>query len=109
MTYEEMLRQLLGAARLGVDFGLERVTDVLADLGIRTGGWGASGTSGDQRQGLDGGDARRDAAARRAAHRALHLAPPGPFTERIRIDGREADRDALAARYARVVGVAPPG
>jgi dihydrofolate synthase/folylpolyglutamate synthase len=110
MTYEEMLRQLLGASRLGMDLGLDRVTAVLAALGDPHRRLGriahVGGTNGKGSTAAMVAEMLLREGTRTGLYTSPHLAR---FTERIRIDGREADGTALAARFARVARVAPPG
>jgi dihydrofolate synthase / folylpolyglutamate synthase len=107
-AYEEMLGQLLGAARFGVRFGLERMRAALDALGAPDRALG--------RVALVGGTNGKGSTAamlalmltRHGLRAGLFTSPHlARFTERIRIDGREVDRAALAGRYRRMARVMP--
>ncbi len=105
-----MLGQLLGAARFGMDLGLARVATALERLGdpharvgrvAHIGGTNGKGSTAAMLEAMLRRDGRRT-----GLFTSPHLSR---FTERIRVDGREADPAALAERYGRVMAVAPEG
>ena len=94
-----LLARLPARARLGVELG-PRAGARGAGRARRTRerGFAARARRRHQRQGLDRGDGRGAPARRRAARRAsTPRRTCARFTERIRVDGREADGDRLAA------------
>jgi dihydrofolate synthase/folylpolyglutamate synthase len=102
MAYAELLRRLAGVRALGVDLGLGRMRDALARLGDPQRRFAAVQIAGTNGKGSTA--AMTDAILRAAGLRTgLYTSPHlCRFTERIRIDGREADGDGLAALDARV-------
>jgi dihydrofolate synthase/folylpolyglutamate synthase len=101
-TYADLLRRLGQLHRAGVDLGLDRIRAVLAALGdpqqrvvtVHIAGTNGKGSTA----------AMTDAILRAAGMRSgLYTSPHlSRFTERIRVDGREADGDRLAVLAERV-------
>ncbi len=78
--YADLLARLdVAAGTLGVEMGLDRVRRRAGAPRRSAAPVPDRPDRRHQRQGLDGGDGRGDPAAGRAAHRALHVAAPGPL------------------------------
>src|SRR5262249_52055254 len=106
--YGHLLERLAGVRTLGVELGLDRMRLALSRLGgpqarfaavqiARANGKGSSAAMAEA--------VLREAGLRTALYSSPHLAR---FTERIRIEGREADGDRLAALDRRVVATEVP-
>jgi dihydrofolate synthase/folylpolyglutamate synthase len=109
MTYAETVGYLCGLeATRGWDLKLERVRAALAVLGSPEAGYPAVLIAGTNGKGTTA--ALTAAAFERAGRRVgLYTSPHlVQFTERIRIDGREVERDAVVALVAKIRRVAPP-
>lgn len=102
LGYPAMLGRLDGLRTLGVDLGLGRVREVLARLGSPEACVPALQIAGSNGKGSTAAMAEsilRAAGLRTGLFTSPHLAR---FTERIRVSGREADGDRLAALDRRV-------
>lgn len=101
-TYADLLRRLAELRMAGVDLGLDRIRKVLEALGNPQRGVVTVHIAGTNGKGSTA--AMTDAIIRAAGLRSgLYTSPHlSRFTERIRIDGREADGDALAVLAERV-------
>ena len=108
MPYRDLLAQLAGVRALGVELGLDRVRAALARLGDPQKRFAAvqiAGTNG------KGSTAAMTEAVLRAHGLAcgLYTSPHlARFTERIRVDGIEADGDRLAEIGRRVAATGVP-
>jgi dihydrofolate synthase/folylpolyglutamate synthase len=108
MPYAELLARLAGVRTLGVDLGLDRMRLALARLGdpqARVAAVQIAGTNGKGSTAAMTEAVLREAGLRTGLYSSPHLAR---FTERIRIAGREADGDRLAALDRRVVETGVP-
>jgi dihydrofolate synthase/folylpolyglutamate synthase len=106
--YVDLLRRLDSIRALGVDLGLERVRAVLDRLGNPERAAPAvhiAGTNGKGSVAAMTDSILRSAGLRTGLYTSPHLSR---FTERIRIDGREADGDHLAALDVRIVETGVP-
>ncbi|HXT99995.1 MAG TPA: cyanophycin synthetase [Polyangia bacterium] len=95
--YAELLGRLAGVRTLGVDLGLERMRLALARLGDPQARFAAvqiAGTNGKGSTAAMTEAVLREAGLRTGLYSSPHLAR---FTERIRVDGQEANGDRLAA------------
>jgi dihydrofolate synthase/folylpolyglutamate synthase len=101
-TYADLLRQLADLRMAGVDLGLDRIRAVLEALGNPQRGVVTVHIAGTNGKGSTA--AMTDAILRAAGLRpGLYTSPHlSRFTERIRIDGREAEGDRLAVLAERV-------
>jgi dihydrofolate synthase/folylpolyglutamate synthase len=101
--YADLLARLDSAAQAhGVELGLDRVRRALAHLGDPQRRYAAVQIAGTNGKGSTAAMAEailREAGLRTGLYTSPHLAR---FTERIRVDGREADGDALAALDPRI-------
>ncbi|HEY2729825.1 MAG TPA: folylpolyglutamate synthase/dihydrofolate synthase family protein [Polyangia bacterium] len=106
--YTDLLARLEGARALGVELGLERVRRALTALGEPQRRFAAVQLAGTNGKGSTA--AMTEAILRAAGVRAgLHTSPHlSRFTERIRIDGAEADGDRLARQGARIAATRVP-
>jgi dihydrofolate synthase/folylpolyglutamate synthase len=101
-SYPDLLARLDSVRGLGVDLGLGRIQLALARLGDPQLGFGAVQIAGTNGKGSTAAMAEaifRAAGLRTGLFTSPHLAR---FTERIRVNGAEADGDRLAALDARV-------
>jgi dihydrofolate synthase/folylpolyglutamate synthase len=106
--YGDLLARLAAAQSLGVDLGLEAVRRALALLGdpqkrfaaVQIAGTNGKGSTAAMTEAI-----LRAAGLRTGLYTSPHLAR---FTERIRVDGREADGDRLAALDRRLVETGVP-
>src|SRR3954471_8257116 len=108
MPYAELLARLAGVRTLGVELGLDRMRLALARLGdpqTRFAAVQIAGTNGKGSTAAMTEAVLREAGVRTGLYTSPHLAR---FTERIRIDGREADGDRLAALDRRVAAIGVP-
>jgi hypothetical protein len=101
MTLEEILIGLaVPPERRGIRWGLERTEELLAGVGDPTPAFPCAPRRRHQRQGVGGGAVRRGAPGERGggpSGGAVHLAAPGRFNERIRVDGCRSPDEAIAA------------
>jgi dihydrofolate synthase/folylpolyglutamate synthase len=106
--YADLLARLERARALGVELGLERVRRALTALGEPQRRFAAVQLAGTNGKGSTA--AMTEAILRAAGVRAgLHTSPHlTRFTERIRIDGAEADGDRLARLDARIAATRVP-
>jgi len=96
-AYAQLLARLGDVRALGVDLGLDRMRLALARVGDPQARFAAvqiAGTNGKGSTSAMTEAVLREAGLRTGLYSSPHLAR---FTERIRIDGREADGDRLAA------------
>src|SRR3954471_4255436 len=96
MPYAELLARLAGVRTLGVELGLDRVRVALGRLGdpqTRFAAVQIAGTNGKGSTAAMADAVLREAGLRTGLYSSPHLAR---FTERIRVDGREADGVRLA-------------
>lgn len=108
MAYRELLAQLAATRALGVDLGLPRMRDALARLGDPQRRFAAVQIAGTNGKGSTAAMAEavlREHGWRTGLYTSPHLSR---FTERIRIDGREADGDRLAEVGQRVAATGVP-
>jgi len=106
--YADLLARLAAAQSLGVDLGLEPVRRALGLLGdpqkrfaaVQIAGTNGKGSTAAMTEAI-----LRGAGLRTGLYTSPHLAR---FTERIRVDGREADGDRLAALDRRLVETGVP-
>jgi dihydrofolate synthase/folylpolyglutamate synthase len=106
--YADLLARLEGARSLGVELGLERVREALGRLGDPQRRFAAVQIAGTNGKGSTAAMVEaifRAAGLRTGLYTSPHLAR---FTERIRIEGVEADGDRLAALDARVAACGVP-
>ena len=106
--YAGLLARLEGVRALGVDLGLDRVRVALARLGDPQARFAAVQIAGTNGKGSTAAMAEavlREAGLRTGLYSSPYLAR---FTERIRIDGKEADGDRLAALDRRIVATDVP-
>jgi len=106
--YADLLARLGDVRALGVDLGLDRVRLALARLGdpqTRFAAVQIAGTNGKGSTAAMTEAVLREAGLRTGLYSSPHLAR---FTERIRVDGREADGGRLAALDRRVVATEVP-
>ena len=106
--YAQLLARLAGVRALGVELGLDRMRLALARLGDPQARFAAvqiAGTNGKGSTAAMTEAVLREAGWRTGLYSSPHLAR---FTERIRIDDREADGDHLAALDRRVVATEVP-
>jgi dihydrofolate synthase/folylpolyglutamate synthase len=107
-SYRGLLARLDGLRTLGVDFGLERMVEALGRLGnperrlpaIQLAGTNGKGSTAAMTEAI-----LRAAGLRTGLFTSPHLSR---FTERIRIDGLEAEGDRLAALDRAVVATGIP-
>ncbi|MDB4980382.1 MAG: tetrahydrofolylpolyglutamate synthase, partial [Myxococcales bacterium] len=107
-TYADLLARLESVRALGVELGLERVRRALAALGepqrrllaVQLAGTNGKGSTSAMTESI-----LRAAGVRTGLYTSPHLSR---FTERIRVAGREADGDRLAALDARIVATGVP-
>ncbi len=107
-TYADLLARLESVRALGVELGLERVRRALAALGdpqrrftaVQLAGTNGKGSTSAMTESI-----LRAAGVRTGLYTSPHLSR---FTERIRVGGREADGDRLAALDARIVATGVP-
>jgi len=106
--YRRLLERLDGLRSLGVDFGLERMARALEKLGAPERRFPAIQIAGTNGKGSTA--AMTDAILRAAGWRTgLYTSPHlNRFTERIRVDGAEADGDRLARHGARIAATGVP-
>jgi dihydrofolate synthase/folylpolyglutamate synthase len=107
-SYAQLLARLDSVRGLGVDLGLDRIRLALARLGDPQLGFGAVQIAGTNGKGSTAAMAEamfRAAGLRTGLFTSPHLAR---FTERIRVNGAEADGDRLAALDARVAATGVP-
>jgi dihydrofolate synthase / folylpolyglutamate synthase len=106
--YADLLARLESVRALGVELGLERVRGALAALGdpqrrftaVQLAGTNGKGSTAAMTESI-----LRAAGVRTGLYTSPHLSR---FTERIRVAGREADGDRLAALDARVAATGVP-
>jgi dihydrofolate synthase/folylpolyglutamate synthase len=106
--YVDLLARLESVRALGVDLGLERVRGALAALGephrrlpaVQIAGTNGKGSTAAMTESI-----LRAAGVRTGLYTSPHLSR---FTERIRVAGREADGDRLAALDARIAATGVP-
>jgi dihydrofolate synthase/folylpolyglutamate synthase len=106
--YAALLVRLGDVRALGVDLGLDRVRLALARLGdpqLRFAAVQIAGTNGKGSTAAMTEAVLREAGLRTGLYSSPHLAR---FTERIRVDGQEADGDRLAALDRRLVATGVP-
>jgi dihydrofolate synthase/folylpolyglutamate synthase len=106
--YAALLARLGDVRALGVDLGLDRVRVGLARLGdpqTRFAAVQIAGTNGKGSTAAMADAVLREAGLRTGLYSSPHLAR---FTERIRVDGREADGDRLAVLDRRVAATEVP-
>jgi dihydrofolate synthase/folylpolyglutamate synthase len=107
-AYRRLLERLEEARRLGVDFGLDRMREALRRLGsperalpaVHIAGTNGKGSTAAMTEAI-----LRAAGVRTGLFTSPHLSR---FTERIRIDGREADGQRLGALDAQVAATGVP-
>lgn len=106
--YRRLLVRLEQARTLGVSFGLDRVREALSRLGSPERAFAAVQVAGTNGKGSTA--AMTDAILRAAGLRTGLFTSPhlSRFTERIRIDGEEADGDWLAALDQAVAATGVP-
>ena len=109
MSYRDLLSRLASVRWLGVDLGLDRMRAALAALGdpqralpaaVQIAGTNGKGSTAAMTESI-----LRAAGLRTGLYTSPHLSR---FTERIRIDGREADGDWLAALDGQLAAVDVP-
>lgn len=109
MSYRDLLARLAGVRALGVDLGLDRMREALARLGdpqktfpaaVQIAGTNGKGSTAAMTEAI-----LRAVGLRTGLYTSPHLCR---FTERIRIDGREADGDGLAELDRRVAATGVP-
>jgi dihydrofolate synthase/folylpolyglutamate synthase len=109
VSYRDLLARLASVRALGVDLGLGRMREALAHLGDPQRAFPAAvqiaGTNGKGSTAAMAEAILRTAGLRTGLYTSPHLCR---FTERIRIDGREADGDRLAELDARVAATGVP-
>jgi dihydrofolate synthase/folylpolyglutamate synthase len=109
VPYRDLLSRLASVRWLGVDLGLDRMRAALATLGNPQRAFPAAvqiaGTNGKGSTAAMTESILRAAGLRTGLYTSPHLSR---FTERIRIDGREADGDWLAALDGQLAAVDVP-
>ena len=106
--YADLLARLAAAQSLGVDLGLapvRRALELLGDPQKRFAAVQIAGTNGKGSTAAMTEAVLRAAGFRTGLYTSPHLAR---FTERIRVDGREADGDRLAALEGRLAETGVP-